>query len=68
MSELVQIGNGRQPTAAADGKRTRRPEWLRIRIATPERYRQVKALVDRLDLHTVCTEARCPNIYECWGE
>ena len=66
MSKLVQIG---ARTADAVRKpRQRRPEWLRIRLATPERYRNVKALVDRLQLNTVCQEARCPNIYECWGE
>ena len=45
-----------------------RPPWLRIRLATPDSYHQVKGLVDRLSLNTVCQEARCPNIYECWGE
>jgi lipoic acid synthetase len=37
-------------------------------MRTPERYHQVRKLVDGLGLHTVCQEARCPNIYECWGE
>jgi lipoic acid synthetase len=41
---------------------------LRIRLATPASYHRVRALVDRLNLHTVCQEAHCPNIYECWGE
>jgi lipoic acid synthetase len=57
---LVQIG--RQQRAQA------RPPWLRIRLATPEPYQRVKGLVERLSLNTVCQEARCPNIYECWGE
>jgi len=47
---------------------SRRPEWLRIRLATPKQYHQVRGLVEGLDLNTVCQEARCPNIYECWGE
>ncbi len=65
MAELVQIGGrGESPRP----RRQRRPEWLKIRLATPEKYRKVKQLVDKLDLHTVCQEARCPNIYECWGE
>ncbi len=63
MESLVQIG------AQSDRKpRAKRPDWLRIRIATPERYRQVQSLVSKLSLNTVCQEARCPNIYECWGE
>ncbi len=62
MERLVQIGESAPKT------RPQRPDWLRIRIATPERYRQVRSLVSRLRLNTVCQEARCPNIYECWGE
>ena len=46
---------------------TRRPDWLKIRIRTGKRYRALRAMVDELDLHTVCAEARCPNIYECWN-
>ena len=68
MTDLVHLGM--QPTEAekAGAVRKRRPDWLRIRLATPRQYSVVKQLVDRLDLHTVCQEARCPNIYECWGE
>ena len=64
---LVQIGASSGRTAAP-AARSPRPEWLRIRLATPRRYRQVSKLVEELDLNTVCEEARCPNIYECWGE
>jgi lipoic acid synthetase len=60
---LIQIGRSAEPPA-----RSGRPEWLRVRLATPASYHRVRALVDRLNLHTVCQEARCPNIYECWGE
>jgi lipoyl synthase len=72
MSEnLVQIGLGApsrsHPTRTTPGREAR-PEWLRIRLSTPARYHEVKGLVDRLNLHTVCQEARCPNIYECWGQ
>ena len=68
MSEsLVQIGRGKTAPGAA-AERTPRPEWLRIRLQTPARYHEVRELVDRLNLNTVCKEARCPNIYECWGE
>ena len=63
---LVQIGGGASGVRGAP--RVPRPEWLRIRIATPGQYHKVKQLVQGLNLHTVCQEARCPNIYECWGE
>jgi len=47
--------------------RQRRPEWLRIRLRTDERFRELRSMVSELKLNTVCTEARCPNIYECWN-
>jgi lipoic acid synthetase len=71
---LIQIGPSSSPAsspASSPGQgsnRTGRPEWLRIKLATSSTYHQVRNLVSRLDLHTVCQEARCPNIYECWGE
>jgi lipoic acid synthetase len=58
MENLVQL---RPPTPG-------RPPWLRIRLRTPERFHEVRRLVQDQRLHTVCEEARCPNIYECWGE
>jgi lipoic acid synthetase len=63
---LIQIGHTASPAQGSDRKG--RPEWLRIKLATSSTYHQVRNLVSRLDLHTVCQEARCPNIYECWGE
>jgi lipoic acid synthetase len=45
----------------------RRPDWLKIRLRTDESFRQVRSMVSELRLNTVCTEARCPNIYECWN-
>jgi lipoic acid synthetase len=44
-----------------------RPSWLRIRLRTDETFGQVRAMVRELALNTVCTEARCPNIWECWS-
>jgi len=45
-----------------------KPPWLRIRLQTGPNYSLVRGLVSGLRLHTVCQEARCPNIYECWGD
>ncbi len=50
---------------AASGER--RPEWLKVRLRTDEKYRRLRSMVSELELNTVCTEARCPNIYECWN-
>ncbi|WP_342462832.1 lipoyl synthase [Ureibacillus sp. FSL K6-8385] len=46
----------------------RKPEWLKIKFNTNEGYRDLKKLMREKNLHTVCEEARCPNIHECWGE
>jgi lipoic acid synthetase len=53
------------PAPRPDGPK---PPWLRIRLETGGNYREVQRLVRGLRLNTVCQEARCPNIYECWGE
>ena len=45
----------------------RKPQWLKIRLNTTESYAAVKNLVRTEGLHTVCEEARCPNLHECWG-
>src|SRR5690349_22408985 len=46
---------------------TRKPEWLKVRLPHGEGYERVKAIVKRVGLSTVCEEARCPNVAECWG-
>lgn len=43
-----------------------RPDWLRVRAPTGANYRELKTIMRDLSLHTVCEEARCPNIGECW--
>jgi len=45
----------------------RKPEWLRVRPPSGETYAHLKTLFRSLDLHTVCEEAHCPNVWECWG-
>lgn len=47
--------------------RGRRPPWLRVRMQHTPDYRRIKQLVHGRSLHTVCEEAGCPNIGECWG-
>ena len=44
-----------------------RPDWIKIKLDHTDAFREVKSLVKGLTLNTVCEEARCPNIYECWG-
>lgn len=45
----------------------KKPEWIRMRLPSGQNYVNVKHTVASLGLHTVCEEARCPNIGECWG-
>lgn len=60
--------------AVAEGPSVReqardRPDWLRTRARLSDPgYRELKSLMRTLDLHTVCEEAGCPNIYECWSD
>ena len=44
-----------------------RPDWLRAPAPVGENYRELKSLIDRLQLHTVCESAACPNVGECWN-
>src|SRR5881397_2939354 len=44
-----------------------KPKWLKVRPPSGEAYARVKELLRSLDLHTVCKEAHCPNVWECWG-
>ena len=51
----------------SERKREPRPEWLKVRIPGNESYFRLKNLVHEQKLNTVCEDARCPNIGECWG-
>ncbi|AMA72070.1 lipoyl synthase [Aneurinibacillus thermoaerophilus] len=47
---------------------TRKPEWLKVRLKASENYHDLKKMMRSKVLHTVCEEAQCPNIYECWSQ
>ncbi len=55
-------------TSAAPLVRTRKPDWLRVRAPTSQAFAETKKLMRRLNLNTVCEEAACPNIGECWTQ
>ncbi len=46
----------------------RKPPWIKVRAAMGPHFTQLRSLVQREGLHTVCQEAGCPNIYECWED
>jgi lipoic acid synthetase len=50
-----------------DSRPKRRPEWIKVRAPSGETYEMVRGLMRSKELHTVCEEAMCPNIGECWG-
>ena len=58
---------GTATTSVERSPRTRLPHWIRARAPGGERYRFLKETLRRYDLHTVCEEARCPNVGECWN-
>ncbi|HEX6507641.1 MAG TPA: lipoyl synthase [Chloroflexota bacterium] len=45
----------------------KRPDWLKVRVPAGPRYVELKGIMQNMELHTVCQEARCPNMGECWG-
>ncbi|MBI3357649.1 MAG: lipoyl synthase, partial [Nitrospirae bacterium] len=53
-----------QPSAVS---RQRLPSWFRVEAKTGPDYLDIKQTMDRLKLHTICEEARCPNRWECWN-
>lgn len=53
--------------AAADAKQQRKPKWLKVKAPGSEEYLKTRTIVKSYNLHTVCEEAQCPNIGECWS-
>lgn len=49
-------------------ERTKKPNWLRVKLPVGENYAKVRKLVDQHKLHTICESGNCPNMGECWGE
>lgn len=58
---------GKLRRAKGEEERLRLPPWLKTKIPTGENFSKIKEQLRDLNLHTVCEEARCPNIGECWG-
>ncbi len=55
------------PSRAAEVPHLKKPPWLKIRPPAGEAYTQIKGMLRERKLHTVCEEARCPNVAECWS-
>ncbi len=53
--------------AAVDKPKISKPKWLRVKLPTGEKYKNVRKLVDNYGLNTICQSGNCPNMGECWG-
>lgn len=67
MEELLNIPSSPCSTPAAEKPRTKKPDWLRVKLPIGEEYKHVRGLVDQHKLHTICESGNCPNMGECWG-
>ena len=67
-AQPVRLMRRREEAGVRDEVAGRRPEWMRVKARLGEEYRGLKNMMRSLDLHTVCEEAGCPNIYECWAD
>ena len=49
-------------------ERPKKPKWLRVKLPVGKKYTELRGLVDKYKLNTICTSGSCPNMGECWGE
>jgi len=45
-----------------------KPKWLKVKLPIGQKYTELRGLVDKYSLNTICTSGSCPNMGECWGE
>lgn len=55
------------PVVVKKEARTRKPDWLRVKLPTGPKFKNVRELVDKYNLNTICQSGNCPNMGECWG-
>lgn len=65
--ELPVLGSPSSLTEPAPRHREARPDWLKVKIPSGENYARLSRIMRENNLHTVCEEARCPNMAECWN-
>ena len=58
----------RIPIKIVPAERLKKPDWIRVRLGNSERFQEIKSILRDQKLHTVCEEASCPNIGECFGK
>ncbi|GJM59691.1 MULTISPECIES: lipoyl synthase [Persicobacter] len=55
------------PNETTEDGRTKKPSWLRVKLPVGKDYKNVRDIVDKHNLHTICQSGNCPNMGECWG-
>jgi lipoic acid synthetase len=66
VARIIPLADGRRPDTTTDVRQPK-PAWLKVRAPGSPSYLRLKRLMRELNLHTVCEEAQCPNIGECWN-
>ncbi len=68
LKDLQHSGGDRDSaTGRQTHARERLPSWFKVRLHRGPDYQEIRSIMDRLQLHTICEEARCPNMWECWN-
>lgn len=67
IASLTEVPETADPATATPALPARRPDWLKVRMPSGESYHHIKNLMRSKTLHTICEEANCPNLAECWG-
>src|SRR5574338_1295939 len=67
MTRATALWRREQALVAETRPLERKPSWLKVRFPAGERYQHLKTLMREQNLHTVCEEAKCPNVGECWN-
>jgi lipoic acid synthetase len=65
---IVGVTNGTSADTGVNARGERKPPWLKVKLASGPNYTELKGLMRGRSLHTVCEEAMCPNIAECWEQ
>jgi lipoic acid synthetase len=64
---LIRIDQLRRGAEEAEAPGRRLPPWFKVNLRQGPHYQDIRRIMDRLQLHTICEEARCPNVWECWN-
>ena len=67
LADIVEVTPNASTPTSASSLSPRRPDWLKVRAPSGETYHELKRLMRSKTLHTICEEANCPNLAECWS-